>query len=191
MPESLSELLDEVGKKSVQEPASEFNEKDYLDSMPRKADIMLLAAFFGLYSSLELPPADIDDYNLDGNQYEFNVDITREIEVLRNLLLALWISDKEKIIENPIEYRGEFYSFLERILDPSFLKGVVLPFYLEKAEKVEGGDSFITALERSRYVKWEMSFFAPERIALEYQRKKGEFIAHIENQVSKFVDLED
>lgn len=185
MPKELEQLLKDVKDKKSEaetreiEPDSEgHNRNDYLSTLPRKVDIMLMCVFYGLYSSRDLPPMDVSEYTIEGpaEAYDFNVDMTQETEQILHMMLLIWICQKGPFGSAlTSQYRSELYLFLKKILDDDFMYKVAFPYYLEKAARSDGDISFIAKLRNSRYVEWKTHPYAPESIALNLERLKQEF----------------
>lgn len=181
MPKELESLLKAVGETSFDSISSSatsrsmpYNKADYLTG-PRKVDILLMAVFYGVYSTGELPPIDLNEFPCDGS-YEFSANIEKEVCVLRNILLLIWLSQDGQVSEGiDIEYRTKLYDFLETVLDDDFVTNVVFPYYSSKAAKDDGDISFIDKLTSSRYVEWKMRSHAPEYIALDFVRAREQF----------------
>ncbi len=193
MPKELETLLHEVGAEVQETPIVELNpitagrnNRDYLTSIPRKVDIMLMCVFYGIYSSKQLPPLDKSEHKCNGT-YEFNVRIEGEVHKIKHILLLIWISQNGIGTETDLDYKRKLYSFIETISDVSYLTKVVFPFYLEKSNEQEGDLSFITKLANSRYIEWKMHPYAPERLALEFIKQKEVFNKHMKKALSSIM----
>ena len=182
MPKELELLLQKNGSRPED---SVGNETDYLERVPRKIDVVLMCVYYGLYVSKELPPSKIDDGE---GSYEFNVGIDKEVQIIRDLLLLMWIKQNDKMSDSfDIEYRQEIYAFLNRILNNDYLLKVVFPFYLDKANS-DGEVSFISKLSQSRFVPWKRNPYSPERLALDFTYRKREFETYITKALQKTLE---
>lgn len=190
MPKQLESLLKAVGVQTAESPAAgkegrdQYNESDYL-SGPRKVDILLLTVFYGFYSTVKLPPLEVSEFPCDGT-YEFSANVEKEISMLRNALLLLWLSKNEALDhEREVEYRRKLYDFLDIILDDDFVTNVVFPYYSSEAAREDGDISFIHKLASSRFVEWKMRSHAPEYIALDFVRVREQFEKKVLAEIPK------
>ena len=152
-----------------------------LAKFPLKIDPVIVAALYGIYSSKELPPLEIDEIKLDKRD-EFNVDISNSAEVIIHLLFCLWIKlngmpDKS---EDIFKYREKLYGFLSKLLEPRYFQNVIIPFYLKKADEESGGtSSFLHRLWSSDSVGLVFEDYTPEFLAREFHTVQKEFMDNI------------
>ncbi len=198
MPKELESLLTSLGDRpNVTEDTlpeskeSDTHPSDYLIVM-RRADILMLCTFYGLYTTMELPPLQEDATIPSDGSYEFNVNIDREVELLRHILFLMWLSENiPESLRINLTHRKKLYAFLERILDDEFIVKVAIPFYLQKSATANGDVIFIEKLARSRKVPFDLDPYGPEAIALEYHQAKFDFESYIEESLDSFIHYEE
>ena len=166
----------------------------------RLIDPVILATFYGLYKSKELPPLTEEEFLLE-NSYEFgNVDIGDFSDKLNHFLFCLWVKQNgfPNINVDILTYREKLYSFISKILSEKYFIGVVIPFYLKKADESEGDrSSFVHRLWSSDNIEMISEMYSPEFLAKEFNLVQSEFItdviAAVSNQpfpvISKVVDI--
>lgn len=164
-----------------------------LDKIPRKVDIVLLCALYGLYISKELPPMVnptqyiIDSEGIEMENRRFNVIIKNTINQFRHLLLMLWVTKEQTKLSDSMEYRTKLYGFLEKLLNPLYIRRVLIPFYvLKAAKKIQGEPSFISKLRNVNSVGYETSVFAPEQIFIEFFTLNRDFEDFISTEMKEW-----
>jgi len=174
MPDSMFQIVNAVT--TYQKPGS--TTKGYLAGFERLIDPVIIGTFFGLYKSKQLPPLDEERIELE-KSYEFNVDISSFSETFNHLLFCLWVAkeglpDKAKDI---VAYREALYRFISKLQDNDYYRNVLIPFYLSKADEMEGSESsFLYRLWNSDTVGVELQTYSPEYLALEFRSARDEFL---------------
>ena len=157
-----------------------YNERCYLIQFNRLIDPVIIALFFGLYHSKELPPVDTQPIILD-KSYEFSASIATQVDIFNHLLFSLWIKTNGFPDEDSdtIKYRRELYHFIEKIIDQQYFVNVIVPFYLDQATKYKAGTSFLFRLRESGFVEWKSTDISPEYLAMEFNSVQSSFIEEV------------
>jgi len=176
IPKAMESIIEERQKKEKNETIG------YLGSFERLIDPVLIGALFGLYKSQALPPIEKDEIRLAAS-HEFNADITHFTENFNHFLFCLWVKkngapDETVDINN---YREELYEFISRLLDSEYYKNVLIPFYLDKADQQESGEtsSFLHRLSSSNKVGPVLELYSPEYLAREFSDAQNDFITNV------------
>ena len=175
MPENLYQIIN-----AISEQKQKRESKGYLVHFKRLIDPVMIATLFGLFKSQELPPTDEEEISLE-NSYEFNVDISSFASTLNHFLFCLWAKKKglPNISVDILEYRGELYNFISKLLNVDYYRGVVIPFYLQKADDESSGPSFLYRLWNSDKVGLELKDYSPEFLAQEFNSARSDFIGNV------------
>lgn len=175
MPENLYQLINVISERK-----QKGESKGYLVHFKRLMDPVMIATLFGLFKSQELPPADEEEISLE-NSYKFNVNISSFASILNHFLFCLWAKKKglPNISVNILKYREELYNFISKLLDVDYYRGVVIPFYLQKADDGRSGPSFLYRLWNSDKVGLELKDYSPEFLALEFNSAQSDFISDV------------
>jgi len=177
----LYEILDLISTKRKNQDTS-----GHLSKFERLIDPVILATFYGLYKSRELPPLDIEDYPLD-KSYEFNADISDFADKLNHFLFCLWVKKHGLPDQNMniMSYREDLYRFTAKIISDRYFIGVVIPFYIFKADEAEGEkSSFLHRLWSSDNIGVINEIYSPEYLATEFDALQEDFTKEIIESVS-------
>ena len=176
VPENLLQIID-----AISEAQKSKNYDGYLAGFNQLIDPVIIAMFYGLYKSQELPPADVEELKLEASK-EFNVELDPYDNILNHHLFCLWLSKHggpEKS-EDILKYRENLYSFLSKLLDRDYQKNVVIPFYLKKADESEESDaSFLYRMWNSDTVGMTLQDYSPEYLAREFSEAESDFMKNI------------
>jgi len=155
----------------------------HLARFARLIDPVIIAAFFGLYKSQELPPLEEEEEIKLNNSYEFNVDISDFTDIFNHFLFCLWVKENglPDKSEDMMKYRERLYHFVSKLLDDKYFLGVILPFYLRKADESEGEStsSFLHRLANSDDIGIVLQDYSPEFLAKEFSLMQSEFISNV------------
>ena len=157
------------------------NTKNYFASFDRLIDPVIIALFYGLYNSMELPPDRDTAIQMDKRK-EFLADISTQLDILVHYLFCLWISKNgfPHEAKDQLEYRRQLYDFLEKVLDQQYISDIMIPYYLEKARNHDPGTtSFLYRFKESGFVEWKSTDFSPEYLAVEFKALQDSFIATV------------
>jgi len=175
--ERLYEILNMISEqKKNREPSG------HLARFARLIDPVIIAAFYGLYKSRELPPLEEEEIKLD-NSYEFNVDISDFTDIFNHFLFCLWVKENGLPDESKdmMKYRQQLYHFISKLLDGKYFLGVILPFYLKRADESESEStsSFLHRLASSDKIGIVLQDYSPEFLAKEFSLIQNEFISDV------------
>ncbi|MHA1228056.1 MAG: hypothetical protein ACTSPV_15025 [Candidatus Hodarchaeales archaeon] len=157
-----------------------YNQKSYIVRFDRLIDPVIIAAFYGLYKSKKLPPSDDTPIQLD-KSYEFLANISTHANIISHFLFCLWIKENGYPNESQdmLKYRQRLYDFIDKLLDQKYFVNVILPFYINEANKAETGTSFLFRLRESGFVKWRSDDISPEYLAMEFAAAQEEFVQEV------------
>ncbi len=177
----LYEILTTISQKK-----KEQNPVGYLDKFERLIDPVILSTFYGLYKSKELPPLKEEKFLLE-KSYEFDADISDFADKLNHFLFCLWIKQHglPDTTDDINSYREELYGFLSKIISDKYFVGVVIPFYVKKADEAEGDkSSFVHRLWSSDNIGNLNEIYSPEYLAAEFSAIQSEFMNEVVKEVS-------
>jgi hypothetical protein len=176
--EHLYEILTAISARKKEEKEGRAP-TGHLFNFDRLIDPVIVATFFGLYKSRELPPLDADEYPLE-KSYEFgNVDISDFADKLNHFLFCLWVKQNglPNINENILDYRESLYKFISKIISDRYFVGVVIPFYVKKADAPEAEkSSFLHRLWSSDNIQMISEMYSPEYLSSEFDMAQNEFV---------------
>ncbi len=176
IPENLLQVIN-----SISEEKKSKDHNGYLVGFDQLIDPVVIAMFYGLFKSKELPPIDEEEMKLK-TTYEFNVDLDPFDNILNHYLFCLWLSKngRPEKCKDIMKYREDLYHFISKILDPDYYKNVVMPFYLDKADESESsGTSFLYRLWNSDNIGMALQDFSPEYLAREFSSEQNDFLNEI------------
>jgi hypothetical protein len=176
----LYQILEIISQKKKRQDNS-----GHLAKFERLIDPVILATFYGLYKSRELPPSQ-EDFPLE-KSYEFNADISDFANKLNNFLFCLWVK-QNGLPDNKtdiMKYREKLYEFTSRIISEKYFISVILPFYINKADEAEGeNSSFLHRLWSSDNIGIVNEIYSPEFLAVEFDNSQADFIKEVIEDLS-------
>lgn len=159
-----------------------YNKMSYHLQFDRLVDPMIISVFYGLYVSKELPPESEDALELD-KDWEFAANISVYMNIFLHLLLCLWIRKNgfpDECKGDLLKYRRDLYDFLTRTMNGKYAVSVLMPFYLNKARKAEGGfASFLYRMRESEFADCKSSETTPEYLSMEFNAAQEDFLREI------------
>jgi hypothetical protein len=159
----------------------ETNPSGNLAKFDRLIDPVVIAAFYGLYKSKDLPPLDVEETTL-GATRDFYLNISEFANKFNHFLFCLWVKKNGLPGQHGdvLKYREQLYGFLSKLLDQRFFLSVVLQFYLKKTDEPEGKkSSFVHRLLGSDNVDMTFQIYSPEFLAQEFNVAQKEFMQNI------------
>lgn len=176
VPENLLQIIN-----AISEEKKSKDHNGYLVGFDQLVDPAIIAMFYGLFKSQELPPVDEEEIKLKSS-YEFNVDLDPFDNILNHYLFCLWLNKNGGPEESKdiMKYREDLYCFISKILDPDKYKNVVIPFYLNKADESESSEtSFLYRLWNSDSIGMTLQDYSPEYLAREFSSEQSDFLTKV------------